>query len=370
MAPSRQLLWFSLGLFGFLLLVWVFSPILTPFFIGIAVAYLLDPVCERLESLGLSRIWATTAVTLVFVLVVMVLLGFLVPLIVGEAARFLGQLPGYLQGARDAMVELAERLETEADPIVLDTLSEVAAAAQERLTEWVANLAREILYGGVALFHILSLLVISPIVAFYLLRDWHHLLEKADSLLPPAYADTIHEQVAEVDRTLSGFLRGVGAVCLVLMLFYAGSLMLVGLNFGLVIGLIAGLISFIPFVGAIVGFIASVGMAFLQFENYWMIALVATIFMVGQVMESYLLYPRLVGRRAGLHPVWVIFALFAGGALFGFVGILVAVPVAAVVGVGVRFGLARYREKVLQPHPDSLEGRAAARNPESVESEI
>lgn len=204
------------------------------------------------------------------------------------------------------------------------------------------------------MFNLVALLLITPIVAFYLLRDWDRLIEQADRLLPPAYAEVIRAQVRAVDRTLAGFVRGVGTVCLFLGVFYATGLTLVGLDFGLLIGLGAGLISFVPYIGATIGAIASVGLALLQFDGYLMAAVVAAIFFSGQFIEGNILQPTLVGDRVGLHPVWVIFALLAGGALLGFVGVLVAVPAAAVIGVGVRFFVGQYRAKVLGEGEDPM----------------
>ena len=193
-----------------------------------------------------------------------------------------------------------------------------------------------------AFANLISLLVITPVVAFYLLRDWDRLIARIDTWLPRDHAETIRERVREVDRTLAGFLRGQGTVCLILGLFYAIALSIAGLDFGLVVGLVAGLLSFIPYVGAIIGLVLSVGLALLQFDDWLRVAIVAGIFFVGQAVEGNFLTPKLVGESVGLHPVWIIFGLLAGGALFGFVGVLLAVPAAAVIGVGVRFALDRY----------------------------
>lgn len=351
MTPGRQLLWSGIGLAAFLALIWIFNAILAPFVIGMAIAYFLDPVCDRLQRLGLSRVWATAIVTLTFLVAVALLLALLVPLVVSEIAQFLGDLPEYFRIVRERVVELGQLLQAKVDPAVLDKVREALAGSQERLSSWAASIASNVLSGGFALFNLMSLLLITPIVTFYLLRDWERLLKEADSLLPPAYAETIREQLREVDRTLSGFVRGVGTVCLLLGAFYAISLTLAGLNFGLVIGIAAGLVSFVPFVGAVLGFVASVGMALLQFDSYIMIGVIGGIFFVGQFIEGNILQPTLVGERVGLHPVWVIFALLAGGLLFGFVGVMIAVPVAAVVGVGVRFAVSQYRAKVITASP-------------------
>jgi predicted PurR-regulated permease PerM len=207
---------------------------------------------------------------------------------------------------------------------------------------WTARVVRGVLSGGLALFDVLSVVLITPIVAFYLLRDWDKLTAAVESWLPREHRQVILGQVREVDRTLAGFVRGQASVCLALGVFYALALTAVGLNFGLVVGLAAGFLSFVPFVGSLVGFASSVGIAMFQYDDWLMVGVVAGIFIFGQAVEGNVLTPKLVGDRVGLHPVWVMFALLAGGSLFGFLGVLLAVPVAAVIGVLVRFLLGQY----------------------------
>ena len=188
------------------------------------------------------------------------------------------------------------------------------------------------------------LLVVTPVVSWYLLRDWDRIIAQVDSWLPRAHRDVIREQFGLIDDTLAGFVRGQATVCLILGGAYALALELAGLQYGLVVGLISGLISFIPYVGSLVGLALSVGLAAIQFDEPMRIVLIAVIFVAGQAIEGNFLTPKLVGERVGLHAVWVLFAMLAGGSLFGFLGILLAVPVAAVIGVLVRFGLARYMD--------------------------
>ena len=343
MTPAQQLRYWALGLAVFLALLYVLRGILAPFVIGMAVAYLLDPVCDRLERRGLSRTLATTVVTVAFILVVAAALLLLVPLVVSQAASLLENVPAYVDLLRQQLLAWFETFRARIDPELLTRLRDGLGGSAEKLSAWIFGVMGQVVSGGFALVNLLSLLLITPIVAFYLLRDWDKLIAKADDLLPPAYADTIRAQVREVDRILAGFVRGVASVCLLLGAFYAIGLSVIGLDFGLVIGLVAGLISFVPFLGAIVGFVVSVGLALLQFDNWLLIAAVAAVFMVGQALEGNVLTPKLVGGQVGLHPVWVIFGLLAGGAMFGFVGVLLAVPAAAVIGVGVRFAVQQYR---------------------------
>jgi predicted PurR-regulated permease PerM len=207
---------------------------------------------------------------------------------------------------------------------------------------WIGGALGGILSGSLAFFNVVSLIFITPIVTFYLLRDWDVLVAKVDSWLPPRYAPTIHQQMNEIDRTLAGFARGQATICLFLAVFYGVGLTAIGLDFGLAIGVFAGLLSFIPYVGSIVGLIVSVGLAYVQFDDWVWVAVTAGIFFAGQAIEGNILQPKLLGENVGLHPVWVIFALLAGGALFGFLGLLLAVPVMAVIGVVSRFALGCY----------------------------
>ncbi len=198
------------------------------------------------------------------------------------------------------------------------------------------------LSSGLAVVNLLSLLVVTPVVSFYLLRDWDRMVARIDTWLPRASADTIRAQMREADRTLSGFARGQALVCLILAALYGVGLSVVGLKSGFVVGVIIGAITFIPYVGTIGGAILSVGLAMLQFPDWISVAEVAGVFAIGHAIEGNLLQPLLVGDRVGLHPVWVIFALLAGGSLFGFIGLLLAIPVAAVIGVIVRYALSQY----------------------------
>ena len=205
--------------------------------------------------------------------------------------------------------------------------------------------AGKLAQGGLAIFNLLALLFLTPVVTFYLLRDWERLVDALDGALPRDHAATIRKLAHESNAAIAGYVRGQALVCITLGTIYAIGLSLVGLQFGLVIGLIAGAISFIPFVGTFVGAVMALGMALVQFPPDWIgVVKVAVVFLIGQMLEGNVLSPKLVGDRVGLHPVWIMFALLAGGALFGFVGVLIAVPVAAVVGVLVRHLIGRYRD--------------------------
>jgi predicted PurR-regulated permease PerM len=342
MNVERQIRFWLIGLAIMLLALYLLRGVLLPFVAGMAVAYLLDPICDRLEKWGLSRTLATTVLTILFLLLVAVALMLLVPMIVGQLANLVERTPGFAKALREQIASLLAVVESRVDPALMERIQGAFADSANRLFTWVTDMVAGVLSGGAAVANTLSLIVITPVVTFYLLRDWDRLAMTVDSWLPRAQAPVIRELAGEVDKTLAGFLRGQGTVCLLLGVFYAIALSVAGLEFGLIIGLIAGLLSFIPYVGSVIGLLLSVGLAFLQFDDWVRVAAVAAIFFVGQVLEGNFLTPRLVGGRVGLHPVWVIFAILAGGTLFGFVGVLLAVPVAAVVGVGTRFALNRY----------------------------
>jgi predicted PurR-regulated permease PerM len=200
----------------------------------------------------------------------------------------------------------------------------------------------QVLSGLGAVLSVISLIVITPVVSFFLLRDWDHIVARVDGWLPRAHVETIREQARLVDQTQAGFVRGQMLVCLIVGSYYATALTVVGLEFGIIVGLVTGLMLFIPYVGMLTGFAVSMGLAFAQFDSAQSILLVAVVFVVGQPLEGVFLTPKLVGDRVGLHPVWILFALLTGAALFGFVGVLLAVPTAAVIGVGMRFAIGRY----------------------------
>lgn len=339
---------FWLGALAFLLVfLWVFSGILLPFIMGMALAYLLDPIADRLERAGMSRLWATITIVLLSVLVFALVALIGIPLLIGQLSAFLEKLPVYaaeLKALGNSFFEtrIGQYFKTQngGGPSVDQIVTQGAS--------WAATLLASVWAGGQALISVISLIVVTPVVAFYMLFDWDRMIGKIDALLPREHAETIRRLGRDINDAIGGFIRGQGAVCLLLGLFYAISLSVVGLNFGFLIGSLAGVISFIPYVGSIVGFFLSVGVALVQFWPDWIwVGVVIGIFAVGQFLEGNILQPRLVGSSIGVHPVWLMFALFAFGSLFGFVGVLLAVPVTAAIGVLVRFAVERYRLSAL-----------------------
>ncbi|MBF0562438.1 MAG: AI-2E family transporter [Alphaproteobacteria bacterium] len=339
--PRPQLFWFA-GLAVMLAALFLLRSVLLPFVAGMAVSYFLDPLADRLERWGASRTLATTLITIAFVLLAATALMIMVPLFADQMGKLVVRIPDYLHTLdhwlRPILVRLSAKL-NHADRVRLDA---AASGFAGDAMKWLGGLVTELWHEGLNAINILSLIFITPVVTFYLLRDWDRMVASIDLWLPRRHIATIHQIFRDIDRAVAGFVRGQAIMCLTLGTYYALGLTLVGLEVGLVVGFFAGLVSFIPYLGTISGFIISMILAFGQFTNWVDIALVVLVFAIGQVLESYVLQPRLVGRRVHLHPVWLMFSLLAGGALFGFLGVLLAVPIAAVIGVLARFGLNRY----------------------------
>lgn len=350
MTWQRQVLFWSFALLVLVLFLYVLAPILLPFLVGMALAYLLDPVAHRLERLGLSRLAATVVILLLAALAFVLLLVLLVPVVVQQVIQFAERIPDYAarlsQLYRDLgagvldVPWLREGLGIDFGPEQSDeALRDLAA----RAGGWIIQILQGVVTGGVAFVSLMALVVVTPVVAFFLLNDWDRMVARIDSWVPREHVETVRRLSREIDGALSGFVRGQALLCLMLALFYGISLTVIGLNFGLMIGLFAGLISFIPYVGSILGFVVAVAVALVQFWPDWvLVATVGGIFVFGNLVEGNVLQPKLVGSHVGLHPVWLIFALLAFGYLFGFVGLLLAVPLAAALGVLARFALARY----------------------------
>jgi predicted PurR-regulated permease PerM len=290
----------------------------------------------------LSRALSATALTIVFLLAVAAFVMVLVPILQSQVLDFADRLPRYLDLLRGQAEDMLALVQARMSPEDVARLRDAAGGLAGGVVAWMGRVATQIWSGGLALVNLLSMIVITPIVAFYLLRDWDRIITRLDHWLPRRHRATIREQLAEIDRTLAGFARGQAIVCGGLGVFYGIGLTLAGLEFGLIVGLGTGLISFVPYFGMLTGLAVGMGLALAQFDTWLPIAAVAGIFVAGQIIEGNFVTPKLVGEQVGLHPVWMIFALLAGGALFGFVGVLLSVPAAATIGVLLRFGLDRY----------------------------
>ena len=342
---------------GLAIVAWLglklFSPVLLPFVIAGMIAYVLDPPTSRLVHLGVSRGVAALLLILSMVLAGLVVALLIYPLILAQIGLLLGRLPLYalqLQSwAQQVMNRLAENFGAGfGDQNLRDLVSGQAVA----MLSYALGALPGLIGGGVAVLNVLMLVVVTPVVGFYLLRDWPQMVAMIESWMPRRYLDVICVQAREVDRILSAWVRGQALCCVILALFYIIALQLVGLEFGLIIGLAAGVLSFIPYVGSITGGVSSLALAAAQFPDWRGVSLVALVLVIGHTLEAYVIYPRYLGDKVELPAVWVTFALFAGGVAFGFLGVMLAVPMAATIGVLCRFWLRRYLDSSLYADPD------------------
>ncbi len=317
--------------------------VLLPFVAGLVLAYLFNPLANRLERMGLNRLVAALAIIGVFIVGFVLLVLLTAPIIARELAYLLDNLPIYF-------AQLKTLTSDPGRPWLRKLVGEGLANAEQSIGElaslgvdWFGSVVRSVWTGGQALISVFSLAIVTPVVAGYLIYDWNNMLAAIDNWTPPPRRPTVRALAREIDDTIGGFVRGQGTLCLILSVYYALALALVGLNHSLLIGVAAGLISFIPFVGSLAGLAVSTCVAIAQFWPSWSaIAVVPIIFVVGQTIADYVLSPYLVGRRVNLHPVWMIFALFAFGYVFGFLGLLLAVPLAAACAVLLRYALEQY----------------------------
>ena len=342
-----------LGFTGTLLFcLWLFQGILTPFVLAAVVAYFLDPLATRLTRLGIRR--SLAAFLLIFLLMALTLIAALLfyPLILAQIGVLVQRLPAYIAGVGSLLQNGLQRLEEALGPEMVDRrLRDLAINQAGSMLAWLGTATTRLIGGGFALFQVFTLVIVVPVVAFYLLRDWAAMLARIESWLPRRSAAVLRQLARDTDRVLSAWLRGQLLCCAALGVFYAVALQLAGLELGLTVGLMAGVLTFIPYVGSLTGFAAAVLLAMGQFGTWNEVLAIVGIFLVGQTVEGYVIYPYLLGDRVELHAVWVIFALFAGGVAFGFLGVLLAVPMAAALGVVARYWLRRYLESPLYLDP-------------------
>ncbi len=363
---KRQAFFGLATLAGFILFLFLFRTILLPFIVGMALAYFLDPVADRLERLGLNRFMATTLILVAFIVVFVLALMIIIPVLATQLNDFIQHVPGYVTELQNFIATSNARWLPEWLDGQMGTIKENFSKLVTEGAGFVATLVAQIWNSGKALVDIAALLVVTPVVAFYLLLDWDRMVAKVDHWIPRNQVGAVREIATEMDKTIAGFVRGQGSLCLILGIYYAVGLSLIGLNFGLLIGFFTGMISFIPYVGSTVGLVLAAGVALVQFwPDYVHLVIVVIFFFSGQFLEGNILQPKLVGQSVGLHPVWLMFALFAFGALFGFVGVLVAVPAAAAIGVLVRFALSRYLESDL--YYGQTPGRGGEQKPDVPE---
>lgn len=324
---------------AFVLLFWASRSILGPFVAGFILAYLLDPPARRLENFGTPRWLASTVVLVVFVTLFALIILASAPIIQTEVLQFIDNLPRLVENTQP-VIERMLRLTGSAKSIddLVDNVSSYAVS-------WLTSSVSTIVAGSLAFVNVISFTVVTPLVAFYLLRDWPLILAQVDSWWPRAQAPAMRGVLRDANAALGGFVRGQSLVCLSLAIFYAVGWSVVGLNYAVVLGTLVGVLAFVPFIGVLFAVTLSMLVALGQYGlDPKALGLVIAVFLIGQVLESSVLTPNLIGTRIGLHPVWVLFAVFAGGTVAGLAGVFLAVPVAAVLGVIMRAALAHYRQ--------------------------
>lgn len=343
---ERQVTYWGIALAALVAILWGLGNVLLPFVLGGAIAYCLDPVADWLEDHGVSRAAAVAIITVVGLLVLLPVLIYLIVTLIRQTEQLFTFMGSMAEDAPALATQFAGWVSatfgiTLDEAAIQDGLRRIGQFLQTRAGSFTTS----VLNSAAGIANALVVLVLAPVITIYLLVDWDRMIARVDDLLPRDHAPTIRQIARDIDKTLASFIRGQGTVCLILGAYYAIALAIVGLNFGLAIGAFAGLISFIPYIGALLGGALAIGVALFQFwGEWWWILGVAIIFQLGQIVEGNILTPNLVGQSVGLHPVWLLFALSAFGAAFGFIGLLVAVPLAAMVGVLVRFAIAQYMD--------------------------
>lgn len=348
---NQVFIWIGL-LLALILSLWVFRGILLPFVVGAALAYLLNPLVNQLQKWRFNRVWATVVVLFSVLTLVMSIFFMFVPLIGQQVIGLIQRLPGYVGDLQELAVAWSPEINAWLGPERAAQLQNSLDDLARQALGFIATLPAELVNIGLTGAAVVGFTVLAPVVAFYLLLDWEGMVRGIDELLPKEHKGEVKGILREIDKSMAGVIRGQGSVLLLDAAFYATALSLIGLNYGLAVGLIGGLLSFVPFVGFTVGLGLSVGIAIVQFApNWWMVVLVAGIYLFWQFIEGNILYPKLVGSSININPVWMMFALLALGAVFGFVGLLLAVPMAAIASVLVRYGVRKYKESALYLGP-------------------
>jgi predicted PurR-regulated permease PerM len=340
---ERQIVFWIAAFLIFVGALWLLSPILLPFVVGMAIAYVLDPLAKRLTKRGMSRLIAALLILGGFVLVLVILLLLIAPILANQFSAFIDNVPAYV-------LRLQSLVSDPAHPwlkrVVGDNLvgaDKSVGGLMNQAMGYLTGILASLWAKGQALFSIFSLLIITPVVAFYLICDWDRMVSSVDRMIPLPQRDTVRGLFREINAAISAYVRGQSGVCLILGSYYALGLTFAGLSFGVLIGVVSGIFSFIPYVGSLTALVVSLSVALAQFFPDWTrILIVFGVVIFGQILEGNVLAPKLVGQSVGLHPVWLMFALFAFSYLFGFVGLLLAVPLAAASAVLIRFALRRY----------------------------
>ncbi|NOQ82225.1 MAG: AI-2E family transporter [Methylophaga sp.] len=342
---NKLFLLIAIILFGWLF--YLLSPVLMPFFISALLAYLADPIVDKLEAKKLSRTISVSIVFAVLLLVGLLLLLVLLPLLTSQVGALFKRLPEYLTLLQTNLVPWLNSMGLPVEMFDVNTLKQALANYWAEVGQVAGGIFSYMTRSGAVILQWLVNLILVPVVTFYLLRDWDLLVARFRELLPRRHADKVIELSLECDDMLAAFIRGQLMVMLALATIYTVGLSMIGLELAFLLGIIAGIVSFVPYLGLIVGIGLAGLAAFFQFHEWLPVLMVVLVFGVAQVVEAVVLTPRFVGERIGLHPVAVIFAVLAGGQLFGFTGVLLALPIAAVIMVLLRHAHQRYLDSQL-----------------------
>ncbi|MBX9697721.1 MAG: AI-2E family transporter [Alphaproteobacteria bacterium] len=342
---EKLLIW---GVFFTSLIYFIYhiSGIMIPFVAGILVAYLLNPLASLLVRFKLPRVLSTMLLILTFFLSIAGLMTIAFPFLKRELLKLAVQIPDYGDRLYQTLTPYIQTLSQYVDQKSIEMIKNTASGHVGDMISWGLKLVAGLFTNSLALANLISLIILTPVVAFYLLRDWPNLVESLESLFPKESKQSIKKLLSEINRTLKGYIQGQLLVCLTLGLFYTLAYTFIGLDFSITLGCMTGILAFIPYIGFFIGATAAISIALAQFPDWTSPSYVMIILGVGQLLESNFLTPKLVGDRVGLHPVWIIFALLTGGFFFGFLGLVIALPVAATLGVLVRFLISKYKGSV------------------------
>ena len=350
MSIKVHAIFWSSVLFLFLGFMWLFSEVMMPFVLGFAIAYLLNPLLVRMDNYGIKRKLSVLVLLMTFLSLITVILAVILPIISREAGQFIDDLPRYMSQIWAWVQPYTVVIQDKVGPNEVDQIKESAQSYLSNALGAGKNVISSLVNGGQIVISVAITIVFTPIVAYFVMKEWVVITDWLEDMMPEHTRGTIKDLLKQINQKISGFIRGQLSVCAVLGLFYGIALSLAGLKYGFFIGLMAGLLSIIPMVGTIVGFVVSVLVALIQAYDpstmgfdWQFVGIIVAIFVVGQILEGNVLAPKLIGDSVGLHPLWIMFSLLAGGALLGILGMLIAVPVAAIAGVLISFAILKYK---------------------------
>lgn len=348
----------GLLLFAFGYFLNAISSILLPFVMGVVIAYLLDPLADKMEKKGISRWIASAFIVVSFFAILVIAITSLLPILYKQAVSLVVQIPNYVEYINEKLIpyidSIITRFNNGGNGSTLHLIDQHLSSSSKQIANLIAEIVNDVWVSSLALINVISLLSITPITAYYILNDWDKVKSTLEGGLPIKYKYQIKRLWNEIDVVLSSYIRGQVIICSILAAYYTISLVSIGLDYSIFVGIATGLVSFIPYIGPIFGACAGGLVAFFQWGDLISILVVVGIFAVGQFIEGYFITPKLMSQKLNVHPVWIIFGLFAGGALAGFWGMLLAVPVTAIVKVIIRRIFLIYKRKYVDIEIEGL----------------